>query len=123
MNKRAKKAAETKSTAKLANVEVKAKANNQSAAPTTKRTAAPMPKTARPAKNGKASQPSSGKNNIDDKLVCRYCRSDDLTPSFVKRRDARCRACFKQRYGCASRERKSVRLQNDNFSPKSQTKD
>ena len=32
------------------------------------------------------------------KLVCRYCGSDDLAPSFKKRRDARCRACFKKRY-------------------------
>ena len=32
-------------------------------------------------------------------LVCRYCGSDDLAPSFKKRRDARCRACFKKRYG------------------------
>ena len=31
-------------------------------------------------------------------LVCRYCGSDDLAPSFKKRRDARCRACFKKRY-------------------------
>jgi predicted ATPase len=33
--------------------------------------------------------------------VCRYCGSDDLAPSFRKRRDARCRACFKKRYGSA----------------------
>ena len=33
-----------------------------------------------------------------EKLVCRYCGSDDLSPSFKKRRDARCRACFKKRY-------------------------
>ena len=32
-------------------------------------------------------------------LVCRYCGSDDLAPSFKKRRDARCHACFKKRYG------------------------
>jgi len=38
-----------------------------------------------------------------EKLVCRYCGSDDLAPSFIKRRDARCRACFKQRYGSATR--------------------
>jgi hypothetical protein len=29
---------------------------------------------------------------VTDKLVCRYCGSDDLAPSFQKRRDARCRA-------------------------------
>jgi hypothetical protein len=33
------------------------------------------------------------------KLVCRYCGSDDLAPCFKKRRDARCRACFKECYG------------------------
>ena len=38
------------------------------------------------------------------KLVCRYCGSDDLAPSFIKRRDARCRACFKARYGVAKRK-------------------
>jgi len=32
-------------------------------------------------------------------VVCRYCGSDDLAPSFKKRGDARCRACFKKRYG------------------------
>jgi hypothetical protein len=36
-----------------------------------------------------------------DKLVCRYCGSDDLAPSFIKRRDGRCRGCFKRRYGSA----------------------
>jgi hypothetical protein len=37
-------------------------------------------------------------------LVCRYCGSDDLAASFRKRRDARCRACFKERDGSASRD-------------------
>lgn len=37
------------------------------------------------------------------KLVCRYCGSDDLAPSFIKRRDRRCRKCFSKRYGSASR--------------------
>jgi hypothetical protein len=41
-----------------------------------------------------------------EKLVCRYCGSDDLARSFVNRRDARCRACFKQRYGSARRDTK-----------------
>jgi len=35
-------------------------------------------------------------------LACRYCGSDDLAPSFRKRRDARYRACFKQRYGAVA---------------------
>ena len=42
-----------------------------------------------------------------DKLVCRYCGSDDLAPSFIKRRDRRCRKCFSKRYGSAARARKS----------------
>jgi hypothetical protein len=121
MNKQAKKAAETASTAKFANAEPRP--NDPESAPTTKRTAAPKPKTASPAKNRKTSQPNSGKDNIGNKLVCRYCGSDDLAPSFVKRRDSRCRACFKQRYGGASRQRKSARLQNDNSSSKNQAKD
>jgi hypothetical protein len=44
-----------------------------------------------------------------EKLVCRYCGSDDLAPSFKKRRDARCRACFKKRYGSVARETKTRR--------------
>jgi hypothetical protein len=40
-----------------------------------------------------------------EKLVCRYCGSDDLAPSFEKRRDARCRACFKKRYGSTARSK------------------
>jgi hypothetical protein len=42
-----------------------------------------------------------------DKLVCRYCGSDNLAPSFIKRRDRRCRKCFSKRYGSAARARKS----------------
>jgi hypothetical protein len=38
-----------------------------------------------------------------EKLVCRYCGSDDLAPSFIKRRDRRCRKCFAKRYGSAAR--------------------
>jgi hypothetical protein len=42
-----------------------------------------------------------------DKLVCRYCGNDDLAPSFIKRRDRRCRECFSKRYGSAARARKA----------------
>jgi hypothetical protein len=42
-----------------------------------------------------------------DKLVCRYCGSDDLAPSFIKRRDRRCRKCFSKRYGSAAVARKA----------------
>ncbi len=41
-----------------------------------------------------------------EKLVCRYCGSDDLAPSFIKRRDCRCRRCFSKRYGSAARVRR-----------------
>ena len=44
-----------------------------------------------------------------DKLVCRYCGRNDLAPSFRKRRDARCRACFKKRYGSAAPSGKTAR--------------
>jgi hypothetical protein len=41
------------------------------------------------------------------KLLCRYCGSADLSPSFIKRRDRRCRKCFSQRYGSAARAKKT----------------
>src|SRR5271167_2687145 len=43
-------------------------------------------------------------------LVCRYCGSDDLAPSFIKRRDARRRPCFKQRYGSAARNENKTQI-------------
>jgi hypothetical protein len=56
------------------------------------------------AKTGKAARRASQSSNSESgALVCRYCGSDDLAPSFKKRRDARCRACFKKRYGSSSR--------------------
>jgi hypothetical protein len=42
-----------------------------------------------------------------EKLVCRYCGSDDLAPSFIKRRDRRCRNCFSKRYGSAEGAKKA----------------
>jgi|HubBroStandDraft_1064217.scaffolds.fasta_scaffold361019_1 hypothetical protein len=47
--------------------------------------------------------------STEGKLVCRYCGSDDLAPSFKKRRDARCRGCFKKRYGSKTIDRRTVR--------------
>ena len=49
-----------------------------------------------------------------EKLVCRYCGSDDLAPSFKKRRDARCRACFKERYGSTARTKTATRTRRAN---------
>jgi hypothetical protein len=47
------------------------------------------------------------KKSKSEKLVCRYCGSDDLVPSFIKRRDRRCRKCFSKRYGSAIRAKKT----------------
>ncbi len=57
----------------------------------------------------KAKQRAPRSATTGEKLVCRYCGSDDLAPSFVKRRDARCRACFKKRYGSSRRKQKAAR--------------
>ena len=48
-----------------------------------------------------------GSESKSDKLVCRYCGSDDLAPSFIKRRDRRCRKWFSERYGTAAQARKA----------------
>ena len=64
-----------------------------------KRAVGAKPKAARAATTANASPRSSRKVSAAEKLVCRYCGSDDLAPSFKRRRDARCRACFKKRYG------------------------
>ena len=49
----------------------------------------------------------TGSKSKSEKLVCRYCGSDDLAPSFIKRRDRRCRKCFSKRYGSAAPSRKA----------------
>ena len=46
-------------------------------------------------------------NSKSEKLVCGYCGSDDLAPSFIKRRDRRCRKCFSKRYGSAATTKKA----------------
>ena len=43
-----------------------------------------------------------------EKLLCRYCGSDDLASSFRKRRDARRRSCFKKRYGSPAGSEKAT---------------
>ena len=85
---------------------------NEASASTRKKTAAAKPKGAPAPKTRKAAgrPPRSSRAKPDgEKLICRYCGSDDLAPSFRRRRDARCRACFKQRYGSAARNQKAVR--------------
>ena len=62
------------------------------------------PRKAKPARRLRKEMASKSKSN---KLVCRYCGSDDLAPSFIKRRDRRCRECFCKRYGSGARARKA----------------
>ncbi len=71
-----------------------------------RKTAAPQEKIKVAAQSGKDARRASRKGSPSgtNKLICRYCGSDDLAPSFIKRRDARCRACFKARYGAAERK-------------------
>jgi hypothetical protein len=68
------------------------------------------PKVTLPSKTkARQPQPSSRSAAKAEKLVCRYCGSDDLAPSFRKRHDARCRACFKKRYGSSAPSLKAAR--------------
>jgi hypothetical protein len=62
---------------------------------------------ARKAKLALARRKQVGSKSQSNKLVCRYCGSDDLAPSFIKRRDRRCRKCFSKRYGSAARASKA----------------
>jgi hypothetical protein len=87
---------------------------DQSVAPLKKKAGGAKPKTAHAAKTTKAPRRptrSSRAASRTEKLVCRYCGSDDFAPSFKKRRDARCRACFKKRYGSAPQDKKTARAQ------------
>ena len=83
--------------------------SGKSVAPTKKKAVGAASKAARPAKAPTNSPRSSRSTSSTEKLVCRYCGSDDLAPSFKKRRDARCRACFKKRYGSAPQDKKAAR--------------
>jgi predicted Zn-ribbon and HTH transcriptional regulator len=57
--------------------------------------------------SGRTSLKRTGRKLKARKLVCRYCGSDDLAPSFIKRRDRRCRRCFSKRYGSAMRAKRA----------------
>jgi hypothetical protein len=85
---------------------------DESTASTKKKAVAAKPEAALPSKTRKVTHRPPGSSRAAskaEKLVCRYCGSDDLAPSFMKRRDARCRACFKKRYGSAARGKKDAR--------------
>ena len=58
-------------------------------------------------KSARAPRKKTGRNSKAKNLVCRYCGSDDLAPSFIKRRDRRCRKCFAKRYGSAAARAKA----------------
>jgi hypothetical protein len=63
-----------------------------------------------PRKKAESARPlrkETGSKSKSEKLVCRYCGSDDLAPSFIKRRDGRCRKCFGKRYGSAAPAKKA----------------
>jgi hypothetical protein len=78
-------------------------------APAKKEDLAAKPMGALASKTRKGARRSSRATSKAERLVCRYCGSDDLAPSFRKRRDARCRACFKKRYGSTARGKRSNR--------------
>jgi hypothetical protein len=61
----------------------------------------------RKAKPARPLRKEIGSKSKSDKLVCRYCGSGGLAPSFIKRRDRRCRDCFSKRYGSAAPARKA----------------
>jgi hypothetical protein len=82
--------------------------NGKSWALARKKAVGAAPKAARRAKASTDSPRSSRSTSGAEKLVCRYCGSDDLAPSFKKRRDARCRACFKKRYRSAPQNKKTA---------------
>ena len=63
-----------------------------------------LPKKAAPAniKRGQLLNKKPPRQPKDERLICRYCGSNNLAPSFIKRRDRRCRKCFSKRYGSAA---------------------
>jgi hypothetical protein len=85
-------------------------ASDQTTKSQEKKTVAAKPANTPPTNTSKkAHRPAqSSRAAASEKLVCRYCGSDDLAPSFVKRRDARCRSCFKQRYGSSTHGKTTV---------------
>ena len=69
-------------------------------------TSAPKSAVQKKAETARPLRKETGSKSKSEKLVCRYCGSNDLAPSFIKRRDRRCRKCFSKRYGSTARERR-----------------
>jgi hypothetical protein len=68
----------------------------------------PRNRTQRTAEIARSQQKAVAKEKTKaQKLVCRYCGSDDLAPSFIKRRDRRCRKCFSKRYSASAQTRQT----------------
>jgi hypothetical protein len=59
----------------------------------------PKKSTSSKRKSARPGQENTSDKSKSERLVCRYCGSDDLAPSFIKRQDRRCRKCFSKRYG------------------------
>jgi hypothetical protein len=70
-------------------------------------TSAPRKGVRKKAEFTRLARKKAGRKSKSEKLVCRYCGSDDLAPSFIKRRDRRCRQCFGKRYGSVAKARKA----------------
>jgi hypothetical protein len=70
-------------------------------------TSAPKRAARKKAESARPLRKETGSKSKSERLVCRYCGSNDLAPSFIKRRDRRCRKCFSKRYGSAARTRKA----------------
>ena len=70
-------------------------------------TSAPKKAFRKKAESARPRRKETGSKSKSEKLVCRYCGSDDLAPSFIKRRNRRCRKCFSKRYGSTARAHKA----------------
>ncbi len=70
-------------------------------------TSAPKSAARKKAESARPLRKETGSKSTSEKLGCRYCGSDDLAPSFIRRRDRRCRRCFSKRYGSTAGPRKA----------------
>jgi hypothetical protein len=59
-------------------------------------TSAPNRAARNKAESARPPRKETGSKSKLEKLVCRYCGSDDLAPSFIKRRDRRWPAVFRK---------------------------